>query len=326
MEEEINKILKPNKIRVVVFVIFLAIAITGIVSIFYFKYEKTKNPLNLAEQISNGTEKEGQYVKVNIAYLPQIVVANREKENYLYLIKDEEEHLYIARLSNKTVDYLKSIANEETGKLNTIYPLEGATYHIDSQTETLAIRASKQFFAEKGLTSDNFSQQVGTVYIHENRIPASDGIMTILKIFVLIGVFLFVVAVLYILPVIISDRKLLKNTDLVNDLKIELRELSNNPYGIIHLYLTKKYIFSYHSGKQVIKYEDIIWAYVKNTYEKSLIAYTKDKKKHVIVAVEPDNNILEDVIAEIQKKNPNMRFGYSEENVEFFQNFTRQES
>lgn len=320
-EKEINKILKPTKKLVTLFIIYLMIGIALVVPAFYGRYEERKDPQDISELISNGTEQEGLFVGLDIAYLPQVLAANVEKDNYLYYVLDEEGRTYIARLSNKTIDRIKSISDGATGKLDSVYHLNGFTYNIDQQTEDLALYSSEKVFAKGELTSDNFSQYFGKVYIDENRSPKSSTVIMLYKMSALFSLLFFVFAFVFLLPAIIKAGKIARDKDLVEDLRKELENLTDTPYKECHVYLTRKYIIG---GIQAIKYEDVIWGYVSVETKygiktgKNLVVYTKDKKSHTIGSVRPGSNILESILADIQKKNAAMRIGYTEENKKFF--------
>lgn len=320
-EKEINKILKPRKKLIALFVIYFMIGIALVIPAFYGRYEERKDPQDLSELISNGTEEEGLFVGLDIAYLPQVLAANVEKDNYLYYAIDEEGRTYIVRLSNKTFDRIKSISDEATGKLDSVYHLEGFTYDIDPQTEDLALYSSEKVFAKGELTSDNFSQYFGKVYIDENKSPKSSTVITLYKMSAMFSLLFFVFAFVFVLPAIIKAGKICKNKDLVDELTKELENLTETPYKECHVYLTQKYIIG---GIQAIKYEDVIWGYVSVETKygiktgKNLTVYTKDKKSHTIGSVRPGSNILENILADIQKKNTAMKVGYTEENKKFF--------
>lgn len=331
-EREIDKIIKPQKklgLLVVLFIIFLSIAIVCIGLVFYERYEERKESIDLSEVIFSGTEEEGEYVQINIAYFPKVLATNLDKDYYLYYIEDEENHIYIAKLSNKTFEYLNSIANKENGKLSEPYQLKGFTYKIDSQIEKLVLASKMPVSIDKVVTEDNISEIFGEVYIYENKSPKSEREITLYKISALVGVFFLILSFGYILPSIIKARKVLNNEELVDELRSELEVLTDNPYKKQQLYLTRNYIIS---GVQVIKYKDIVWGYILEETKygmkigENLIIHTKDNKKHIIGSVVGKNNdILNQVLEDIKTKNESMRVGYNKENKEFFKNYKKTE-
>ena len=320
-EKEINKILKPKKKLVFLLLIYLSIAFVCI-GLVFVKFAKSEEPINLAELVSSGTEKEEQFVKLDIAYLPKLLATTAEKDNYLYFVTDTDNRIYIVRLFNKTFEKIKEISNEETGKLDSAYQVKGLTCNIDEKVKQLALRESKKISMEKELNSDNFSEYLGKVYVEERNTPESDRNITLYTISALAGVFFLVVALGYILPGILKARKTANNKQLVDELRVELENLTDMPYKKYHLYLTNKYVIS---GIQVIKYEDIVWAYILGESKygikvgENLIVHTKDNKRHTIGSVTGNDNILDDILADLYNRNTNIKVGYNDENKNLFQ-------
>lgn len=307
-EREINEILKPKNKLIFVFIIFLSIAIACIGLVFYAKYASEEEELlELSELISKGEEKEGEYVKIETNSLPILLAANPEQDNYLYYVTDIENNTYIVRLSNETFQKIIEMHNQETGKLNSTYQLKGTTKNIDEQTKRLAITNSIKVFGNKEINNDNFSDNLGKIYIEEKAVGSRTVILyTILA---LTGLFFLIIAFCYLLPGIIKSRKILRNKELVEDLRTELENLIDTPYKKQHVYLTRKYLVS---GIQVIKYEEIERIYIleKRTYGikagEDLMIETKDRKKHIIASVTTNSDILDNILKDIYSKNTNM--------------------
>lgn len=326
-KEEIDKILKP-KMGIIIFMLFIFLGVSSLCIGFVFSkvYEQRKDPLNLSDLISNNREEEGLYVSLDIAYLPKVLAANLEKDNYLYYAMDEENRVYIVRLSNKTFDNLKNIVDEETGKLSSIYHLNGFTYKIDSQIESIVLRNYEKVFPDIKLTSDNLYEYLGKIYLDENKSPESHRTVELYKSIVMVGILFLVVAFGYVIPTIIKSRKVLKNQELVGTLRMELENLTDNKYQKYHIYLTENYFIS---GIYPLKYEDIIWAYIitESKYAikvgRDLIVYSKDKKKHVLASVGPKNDVLDSILIDLHEKNPNIKIGYDKENKEYFENYKK---
>ncbi len=96
------------------------------------------------------------------------------------------------------------------------------------------------------------------------------------------------------------------------------------PYKKWNIYLTKKYVVS---GMQAIKYEDIIWIYIVAVTKygvnigKNLIIKTKNKKEYTIASVKPNDEIISNILDSIKSRNTNIKVGYNDENVHFFENY-----
>lgn len=321
-ENEIDKILKPKNKLVLFFIIYLAIALACIGVVFYAKIANhEEEALNLSELISNGNEKEGQYVKLDTNSLPILLAANKEGDNYLYYMTDLEENTYIVRLSNETFQKIIEMRNEESGKLNSIYQLKGITSNIDEQTKNLAITNSLKVFGNKEINKDNFSENLGKVYIEEKTV--NNRTVTIYTISALAGLFFLIIAFGYLLPAIIKSRKMLGNEVLVEELRIELGNLTDTPYKGQHVYLTRNYVVF---GIQAIKYEDIVKGYIskQSTYGikvgENLMIQTKDGKKYIIASITTNSNILNNILRDIYNKNTNIEVEYSGDNNKISEN------
>ena len=162
--------------------------------------------------------------------------------------------------------------------------------------------------------------------LEENKSPEIHRAVEFYKAIAMVGVFFIVVAFVHIVPAVMKSRKVLKNQELIEELRIELENLTDNKYQKYHIYLTKNYIIY---GINPLKYEDIIWAYIitESKYGiktgKDLIVYTKDKKRHVVISVGPKDNILDNILIDIQEKNPNIKIGHDKENQKFFENYKK---
>lgn len=321
-ENEIDKILKPKNKLVLFFIIYIAIALACIGVVFYAKFvNHEEEALNLSELISNGNEKEGQYVKLDTNSLPILLAANKEGDNYLYYMTDLEENIHIVRLSNETFKKIIEMRNEETGKLNSIYQLKGITSNIDEQTKNLAITNSLKVFGNKEINKDNFSENLGKVYIEEKTV--NNRTVTIYTISALAGLFFLIIAFGYLLPAIIKSRKMLGNEVLVEELRTELGNLTDTPYKGQHVYLTRNYVVF---GIQAIKYEDIVKGYIskQSTYGikvgENLMIQTKDRKKYIIASITTNSNILNDILKDIHNKNTNIEVEYGGDNNKISEN------
>ncbi|MDE5830974.1 MAG: hypothetical protein K2H53_05010, partial [Clostridia bacterium] len=77
--------------------------------------------------------------------------------------------------------------------------------------------------------------------------------------------------------------KITKDKELVEDAKLELESLTDNPYKKLKIYLTNKYIISKAGGLSITQYKDVIWEYSLIRYvngiaqSKSLMLCTKNK-------------------------------------------------
>ena len=97
-EREIDKILRPEKKLIFLLIAFLGIAFLCIGLVFHFKFKEKKEPVDFTELIFNGTEQEGQYVEIDIAYLPIILKTTNDRDYYFYYAEDEQKKCVFSKI------------------------------------------------------------------------------------------------------------------------------------------------------------------------------------------------------------------------------------
>lgn len=201
-----NMVLKAKKRLLTLLLVYLGTALIFIgISLFMMLSSKKGEALNLSELVLNGTEKEGQYVALEIDTLPILMVPVSEKDSHLYYIKDVNNRVYIINLSNETFRSISKTINLETGKLNSAYQLKGTITAIDEQTKNMALSNGYRIFKNNELSSDTFSEYLGEFYIKENFV--NQRMAALCTIFALIGLFFLVLAFGYVVPVMVKVNK-----------------------------------------------------------------------------------------------------------------------
>ena len=325
-EREINNIFKTGKILLITTLIFLIITIGLIGGAMYLRIKETSSPRNLGELIENYEDKEGEYVKINLAYLPY-GFAEEDESRYYYFAMDSENYMYIVRITDETYDELVKLSDE--GKNQIEYELKGYTFDIPTDLKRLAVKASNEVFEDTVITTSNIDDYVGSVYIDETDVPSGDTIMTLCGIAIFGGIFTIILGI-----TLISQKlrlsKITKNKELMEDAKLELENLTDNPYKKLKVYLTNKYIISKTGGLSIIQYKDVIWEYSLIRYvngiaqSKSLMLCTKDKKKLSLAVGGANDSNIDEIMVEIKDKNDNVRIGYTKENREFYKNYQKE--
>lgn len=298
-EREIEQILNPRKKLMILFLIFLGLAIVLIGVVFFMKF---------------ANQEEGQSIQLEIDTPPILMLPALEDKCYYYVI-DVNHNSYIVNLSDTTFSKIIETVDRETGKLKNTYQLKGKMNPIDEAIQNLVLLNATKVFEEDELNADNFSDNLGKYYVKEDFV--NERMITLYRISALTGVFFLVVAFGYLLPRILKVRKTLKDEDLLEELRTELQNLTDMPYKKQHLYLTRNYVVF---GIQAIKYEDIVWAYcVKETsyginVGENLVVHTKDNQKHIVASiVGMKSDVLKDILADLKKQNERIRIGYNEE-------------
>ncbi len=298
-EREIEQILNPRKKLMILFLIFLGLAIVLIGVVFFMKF---------------ANQEEGQSIQLEIDTPPILMLPALEDKCYYYVI-DVNHNSYIVNLSDTTFSKIIETVDRETGKLKNTYQLKGKMNPIDEAIQNLVLLNATKVFEEDELNADNFSDNLGKYYVKEDFV--NERMITLYKISALTGVFFLVVAFGYLLPGILKVRKTLKDEDLLEELRTELQNLTDMPYKKQHLYLTRNYVVF---GIQAVKYEDIVWAYcVKETsyginVGENLVVHTKDNQKHIVASIAGmKSDVLKDILADLKKQNERIRIGYNEE-------------
>ena len=302
-EKEIEKILSPTKKLIILFIIYLGIAflLIGLVIFIVFS-NREYNTFSL----SNDAVKEGQHVELESDSLPIFMSETSTKDNQFYFIEDVNNHIYIVKLSDRTFHSIIEKLVQENGQFVSPYHIKGVIHHLDAKKKKFIISNSLYVTGKKDVNMDNFSDYFDEFYIQETIL--NTRMMMICIILCLFSLFFLILALGYILPSILKKQKILSNRELMEDLRIELSNLTETPYKEQHLYLTKKYLIS---GVQLIKYEDIIFAYTEKeskygiTVGKNLIIQTMDYKKYIVGSiVGTKDNILNNILDDIKSKNP----------------------
>lgn len=143
-----------------------------------------------------------EYVKLESETLPILMTPTIDKDSQFYYITDVNNRVYIVNLSNETFKRITATLDMETGKLNSVYELEGVAADIEEDIRQLAFSNSFKVFKNNELNSDNFSECLGEFYIKENFV--SNRVVSLYKTSVFAGLFFLVLAFGYLVPVLIK--------------------------------------------------------------------------------------------------------------------------
>lgn len=327
-EKEINKILKPGKVLLIVMIIFILLTAGIFAAGFYEQYQAKRDPKPLGELIANNEEEEGQYVKLDMAYVPYVFAEEGTSNVYYYYFAwDSEKLMYIVRLTDDTYKKISELYSEDKETIE--YQLKGYTFKTPSKLKQLAIEAANEIFEEKVVTTSNFANYFGTVYIDETDVPDNtSGDATLYGIGFCVGIFALMFVIIYVsrMKGTVSFRK---NPEKYEELKEELAGMNDNPYAKLKVYLTSKYIIAKSSAVIAIPYKDVIWEYTTIHYRngvamnKSLTICTKDKKKIIIATSSPEDANIDEIMVEIQDRNEEVKIGYTKENRQFFRDYRK---
>lgn len=205
--EQKDRILRVKRKLTITLIIFLVIgfALTGggLYKAISFRMLLDKETVNLSELISNGHAKEGEYVQLDIDEIPMPMVPIPKGDSRFYYVTDVTGCTCIVRLSDKTFKSMK--INSQTGKLSETHRIKGFLYPDDEQVKGLGLPNGGRPFYGNDSDAKGFSDDLGDFYVKEHY--AGNRMIDMTKSFVFAGLLFFVLALLYILPVIIKVNK-----------------------------------------------------------------------------------------------------------------------
>lgn len=328
-EKEINKILKPGKVLLIVTIAFVLLTVGIFVAGFYENYSAKKNPKELGTLIRNDEEEEGQYVKLKMSYVPYVFAEEGTTNPYYYYFAwDAEDYMYIVRLTDETYKQIADLKKEDSDTIE--YELKGYTFKTPASLKKIAIEELNEIYENNEVTSSNFTEYFGKVYIDETEIPTNtSGDATLYGIGFCVGIFALMFVIIYVsrMKGTINFRK---NPEKYEELKEELASLTDNQYSKLKVYLTSKYIIAKSSAVIAIPYKDVIWEYTTIHYRngvamnKSLTICTSNKKKIVIATSGPNDTDIDEMMVEIQDRNENVKIGYTKENRQYYRDYRKE--
>lgn len=326
-EKEIKKILKVSSTALIWTIVIAVLSVLLIAIGVVIDTPMGDEAESLHDLIYNFADEEGKYAKVTAAYLPYVFAVedtDMGELNY-YFVTDNEDYLYIARITDETYKEMEMLA-EEQGE-NFSYELYGYLYNMPTELKDLAIEVYNEESGEEVLTEENLADYVGYVYLDETITPRA-GVSEAL---IVIGIGLAIAAViLFIIFIVYKVRGMKVDKTRLEEAKEELKGNNVKVYSKQKTYLTDSYVISNYNGLYILEYKEILWLYVLITYYrgvatgKNLVAYTSNNKKITIGHSNSVNNqTIEEIIDKIREKNPSLKIGFTDENKEYFKQYKK---
>jgi hypothetical protein len=311
------KMLKGNNKGIFISFIIFIIGVILIIAGFLIDDSNSKTPKDYGTLISNKQDNTNEYVKVNIGYLPYLFATSEDEygEKNYYIIFDTEGFPYIARLTDVTYNVIKvKYDNDE----EISYEIEGYLFKQEEKLKELAMDAHKELFTDSLISEANYEMYFGKSYLDETMTPSSD----IVSIMIGIGVGTSILGFAIFIVFIVYKIRFKKNIKKYDKYELESELLSSDAlyFKKENICLTNKYIISTLKGLDVIKYEDILWAYYENrnlnysNIGKYLIVGLKNKKLIELAYSFNDEEVLIEIMNKIKMKNKDILIGYSKEN------------
>lgn len=317
--QEYKKILKPSKKTLIVLVVLVVLSIAGfIIAEKMMQPSKNEKCTSYDTLISLDQDEENKYAKVTIVDMPYEFGYKKENsstERYYFVI-DENNYLYIVRLSPKKYEEIEKKYNEN--KENFKYELKGYLFNTPNELKKLAISEYNEGrTADQKITTADFKDYFGKTYLDDRITPNSDMATVFIMIGFFTGFFSTITLGIYINSIIrlkLATKKYGKE-----ELELELSKNTVVAYQKPKTYLTDKYLMSLINGLHVISYEDILWTYIEKrrqngvTTAKFVIVATKSGKKYYIASSFKED-ILVEIITKIAEKNNEVLVGFTSEN------------
>ena len=296
----LEKILKKSTILLYVSTVFILTTI--LVCVFSQIYTK-----KLVETDTEYVEKvfinNSENTKAKISKVENLIYLN---ENYYMVLADKQ--LYVARLSlNEVKDIREKIKNN---KETVIYgKIKKVSTDVKKQFVTTYNRISKDIT----ISEDDYEGKMGEYYLEQKE--TNDKIENINNITIIVSIVLVSLGISLSIVFINNNNK---NYKLLRKLsKTEISKINkelNTGIKNKKTYITDNYILNYNMGTNLVRYDDILFAYKcnpKNTKSDTIIIYNNDLDK-IIVNVESGIKLLEI----IKSKNKKALLGKTNENLE----------
>ena len=313
---------KRNKTLLLVGLVFLVITILLIY--FGIKYENQDLPkeISMNEIIADGKDDENVYSYINVNIKPYLFAVYEtdgvEENSKFYFVMDKDNYLYIVYMNEKKYEEL----NIDDIKENPI-KVNGITKKIPNDIKDLAIKSYNELMEDTYLTSDNFKEYVGLIYLDTVQ-PVYDSSLYYIGAF-LSGFFFLIIIITYIV-IILKNKKTLKNITYEELAKIdaEISGMNESEYSNLKIYLLKEYLVDLGNNIIILKYSDILWAYpYEQRYNRWLInkcikIVDKNNKRYDVASSKIYNKdkdmILQEILQKFKEKNSEIILGYNNEN------------
>ena len=322
--EEFLKNIQSGKVTLIVGIAFLVMSLLiGVVSIFE-KNKEMQNPTPLGD-----VEKENVYASVDVSVMTDYFATNDYAgiEHKTYFVWDDQ-YIYIVDLNDKNREALNGIydysyAEEETERPEAV-TIKGMTKTIPSDLKKLAIDTYNELYDKKVLTTSNFSDYLGVVYLDTFESPMSDlsmDLIVCLPSLIIGAIVLFV----YFHKNSVTKKCIARLENKWDTVLNEMEASDTFYYKKAKLYLTRSYLISYMNGLEVYDYNDIVWIYPHeyryngSLSQKSIFVVTKDSKAHKLATVSASKKNLimfDEMYDTFTNRVPNVLSGYTKENKE----------
>lgn len=324
-KEEFLKNIKDNKITLIVGILFLITSLVSAIMVYFEKNKEMDNVKPLSE-VTKAEEYASVDVQIMTDYFAKNDYAGIEHKTYIVWDNQEKPYMYIVDLNDKTREALNSIydysyAEEEMDAPETV-TIKGMTKTIPSDLKKIAINAYNELYGEKLMTTSNFSDYFGVVYLDTFESPMNN-LMTDLIICLPSLIIGAIVLILYFRKSYVTKKCIQKLEGKWEDILREMDSSDNFYFKKAKLYVTSNYVVSCVGGLEVYPHSDIVWIYPHeyryngSLSQKSIMIVTKNGKAHKLATVSASKKNLttfDEMYDTLMNRMPNVLSGYTKEN------------
>lgn len=318
--EDYKKILQPSKKSLIVCIVLIIISIAAFIGAdILSKPKKGEKCTYFGTLIELNEDEENKYASLEIVTLPYEFATKTENsstERY-YFVGDENNFIYIVRLSPKKYDEIKKQYDEQGENFK--YELKGYLFNTPTQLKKLAISGYNEGrTADQKISAAEFQDYFGKTYLDDRITPTTEYATVCIMVGFFFSIFATVSIVILIINVINTKKTLKKYSK--EDLEAELEKESTISYKKLKLYLTDKYVIYGYQGLHVEEYDNISWTYIEKrrqngvTVGKYIIIVTNAGKKKYVANCSNEDTLVE-IITHIASKNNNTLVGFTSENI-----------
>ena len=319
---EFEKNLKTGRWLLIVGAFLLCSALLTCVS--YLFLEKEKEPVSLADA------KEGDYSYVDVKVMSDYFAENdyAGKEHKSYFVWDEK-YIYIADINDVTKQKLSEIYDysyneKDKEKVPETVRISGIAKRIPSDMRKITISQYNKMFGSEKLTSANFQNYLGKVYLDTYEMPMDESLIGCMASipFLITSLILFIIFYS-------KRRRTKKNIERLGDeWESILQEIDSSDclhYKKAKVYLTRNYFISYQNGLEVFPYENIVWVYPHEyryngrVSQKSMFIVLKNSKARKLATISASKKnliIFDEMYESFLNRAPNILSGYTKQNKE----------
>jgi hypothetical protein len=319
------KIKKARVGKILGLVISIVLVFAGIFSFFAFelvKQYKSNNKISFAEAYNEERLDEDIYIYVDVTQEPYEIGHYSDNEQYYYV--SDGYDLYVIKCSKSESNYIGDMVRQDGS-----YELVGTVTRLSEEVIDTAIEVYNEGEEDPDeiINREDFDWYFQDVALNVHMQSNAETIL------ILIGFVLLVIGTIAFIAAIIEMSRYSSAFGHISEMDGQMIAAELDSPQTVYLknartYLTPRFIVSLGSRCAIIPYANILWAYkYSHSYNfvpvvENVRIYTTD---HRLIAVAEmhaftsrKQQAIMSIFSAIQYYNPNVRFGYTNENINYF--------